>query len=157
MSIIPGRGTEERRAWIETSDFGVNSEHDATTRRAIFEAWQAEQPARRAERDAFNAEVVRDFEGGFDPRGCYVYVLWDQSGEPIYVGQSTNVLSRVGSHMSPGRKGPDVARVSFIRCASKESMCALERHMIFLLNPRLNIALNEHKREEEWERRQTQP
>jgi hypothetical protein len=76
----------------------------------------------------------------FDPHGFCVYLLWGNDEErPIYVGQSINVMGRVGSHMTSD-KGPLTRRVQIVRCASREQMCELESALIELYQPPMNIA-----------------
>ena len=64
----------------------------------------AERYAERVERDrqANAARMVSANIGdSFDPHGYYVYLLWGADPDkPLYVGQSSNILSRLGSHMS---------------------------------------------------------
>jgi hypothetical protein len=76
----------------------------------------------------------------FDPHGFCVYLLWsDDTERPIYVGQSINVMGRVGSHMTSD-KGPLTRRVQIVRCTSREQMCALEASLIELYQPPMNTA-----------------
>lgn len=70
----------------------------------------AERYAERVERDrqANAARMVSANIGdSFDPHGYYVYLLWGADPDkPLYVGQSSNILSRLGSHMSKRGKAP---------------------------------------------------
>ena len=75
----------------------------------------------------------------FDPHGFCVYLLWgDDEDRPIYVGQSVNVMGRVGSHMTSD-KGPLTRKVQIVRCSSREQMCELESSLIELYQPPMNI------------------
>jgi predicted GIY-YIG superfamily endonuclease len=75
-----------------------------------------------------------------DTRGWFVYVLHGQTlDDVIYVGLSTNVLARVGTHMGSRDRRHLIERVTFIRCASKEEMRRREYELIRRLRPRLNI------------------
>jgi len=81
---------------------------------------------------------VRALNGqDIDPRGWFVYILWNSANKVIYVGQSRNVLHRVGSHVV--KHGDQIARVSLIRCASRRRMELTEDWLIDLFQPPLNI------------------
>jgi hypothetical protein len=68
----------------------------------------------------------------FDPNGFFVYLLWgDDPDRPIYVGQSRDVLSRMGT----GTRRFAVKNVQWIRRESKEAMDELERSLIRLYQP----------------------
>ena len=79
----------------------------------------------------------------FDPRGFFVYILWDDEDEAVYVGQSANVLSRTGKHMEDAEKRGQTVRVSFVRCETRREMDATEAWLISKLDPHLNIALTD--------------
>lgn len=89
-------------------------------------------------RDALPAgEAVID---GFDPHGWFVYILWGNDPDrPLYVGQSTNVLSRLGSHLGQNERRATVRRVSLIRCDTRADMNEVEWDLIAGLRPSLNI------------------
>jgi predicted GIY-YIG superfamily endonuclease len=82
------------------------------------------------------AELVENV--GFDPHGFFVYVLWDHNGSPLYVGQSTNVLSRLGTHMA-GTKRRSTARVTLTKHRTRSHMDKAEMALIREYRPRLNI------------------
>lgn len=76
-----------------------------------------------------------------DPSGFFVYCLWGTSDRrPVYVGRSTNVVARLGSHMGDQVRRGLVRRVTLTRCPDFESMCLLERQLIAQYRPELNIA-----------------
>jgi hypothetical protein len=75
----------------------------------------------------------------FDVRGSFVYLLLDDHGEPLYVGESGNVLARLGSHMSDPTKRRLVRHVKLIRRPSSTSRKALEKQLIGYLQPPLNV------------------
>jgi hypothetical protein len=97
---------------------------------------------------AARAEAQRSIEGvaevdlgDFDPHGWFVYQLWgDDPMTPLYVGQSQNILSRLGSHMGVSSKRAKVKRVRLTRCATKQEMAALEKRLIRKYNPPGNSA-----------------
>jgi excinuclease UvrABC nuclease subunit len=74
-----------------------------------------------------------------DPHGCYVYILWGCTRRPLYVGKSTNILSRVGDHVSnPGRRA-QIATIQILRCESRPIMDELELSLIDLHQPPWNV------------------
>lgn len=70
--------------------------------------------------------------------GHFVYVLWADT-EPIYVGSSSNVLARLGQHMS-GPKRPQVTRVTVKEYPSHWMMIEAELALIRRYRPPLNVA-----------------
>lgn len=98
---------------------------------------KAEMVTREAVLDGLVSAGIGD---RFDPRGFFVYILWG-SDDPIYVGQSTNVIARLGSHMTDPGKRSATERIQLIRCDSRDQMCSTERHLIARYRPPLNIAL----------------
>src|SRR4051812_23425341 len=78
------------------------------------------------------------------PHGWFVYILWGESpSRPLYVGQSTNVLSRIGSHMGDAEKRRLTKRIDLIRCGSNDEMVAMEKRLILEWSPWLNVLGNE--------------
>lgn len=77
----------------------------------------------------------------FDPHGCFTYCLWgDDPQRPLYVGQSTNILARLGSHLGDGLKRPHIQRVTVTRHDGPEAMCRAEAGLIALHQPPWNRA-----------------
>jgi hypothetical protein len=77
---------------------------------------------------------------GFNPNGYFVYVLWgDEADQPLYVGQSINVLARLGAHMNEPLKRAAVQSVALIRCKSQKHMTATEIELIRTLRPEWNV------------------
>ena len=92
--------------------------------------------------DAVSSAQVRHWQpdpgGGFNPHGYFVYCLWgDDHSCPIYVGQSTNVMGRLGSHVNT--KGAQIRCVTLLRCRSQRQMEGIETRMIDHYQPPLNI------------------
>lgn len=81
-----------------------------------------------------------------DPRGDYVYVLRDDTG-PIYVGSSSNVMSRIGTHMEDQGKRSATEMVEIIRCPDRTNMLDTERFLIQKYRPPLNILGNPDARQ----------
>lgn len=77
----------------------------------------------------------------FSPHGYYVYLLWgDRRYRPLYVGQSRNVLRRIGQHVSD--YGELINDVDVIPCDSQEEMTSIEQAMIEALSPMWNFTFN---------------
>jgi hypothetical protein len=82
-----------------------------------------------------------DLEAGFDPRGCFVYLLWGADDTtPLYVGQSSNVLARLGTHLADTMKRAVIERVTMVRCKSRKHMDRTELRLIRHYRPPWNIA-----------------
>lgn len=74
-----------------------------------------------------------------ETHGHFVYCLWGEDDEtPLYVGRSTNVLSRVGSHLADATKKDVVRRVSLIPCETQHAMNLLEARLIRTHQPLWN-------------------
>lgn len=138
----------------EITEIANQTYADAMAVESLIERWIAKEEAaeRRAEkeaklRQAFARNVVEsvDSKGHFDPHGWFVYLLWGADTEsPIYVGQSRNILSRLGSHLQDSAKRKMVKRVQLIRCKSAGDMDRLELQLIREYRPRLNVAMVPH-------------
>lgn len=77
---------------------------------------------------------------GLDPFGYYVYLLWPDkdAAKPVYVGQSRNLFSRLGSHMTDPAKRYKVYWVTIVRCKDEDSMNRVEEDLIRHHCPPLN-------------------
>lgn len=137
---IPRGDRERSRTFIRKGDAekfhaAVIAEKDAE-RRIIEPMWRKVLRTQLDDR----AEILTDH---LNPQGSFVYLLWGASEDkPVYVGMSTNVLSRLGSHMNNETKRQRVTKVTLIRCYSIEDARALELRLIRFYNPELNIADN---------------
>jgi excinuclease UvrABC nuclease subunit len=74
-----------------------------------------------------------------NPHGFNVYLLCEDSGRPIYVGQSANILSRLGTHLSQVEKRSRVTSVQVINCDTRQAMDDLELALIKIYQPSLNV------------------
>lgn len=72
--------------------------------------------------------------------GWFVYVLWE-GDKPLYVGQSRNVLARLGSHASDPMKRYRMTDITLNAFESEREMVEAEARLIKELQPELNIAL----------------
>lgn len=70
-------------------------------------------------------------------RGLYALRRW---GKIVYIGQSNNILRRIGEHAAEGVKEFD--SFSYIRCDDKRERDRLEAHWINYFKPKYNINLN---------------
>jgi predicted GIY-YIG superfamily endonuclease len=76
----------------------------------------------------------------FDPHGYYVYLLWGDDDEtPLYIGQSRNVLGRLGSHMTNNDRRNLVKSVQLIKCSGKRTMDRTEAALIREYKPPMNV------------------
>jgi hypothetical protein len=111
--------------------------------RNVFDA-EREELCRRieeAKEEAARQIAAESIDGSFDPAGCFVYILWGADPDrPVYVGQSSNVLGRIGEHMGDRGKRELTRRVQVIRCQDKAVMNQTEAQLIRALRPLLNIA-----------------
>ncbi len=83
-------------------------------------------------------EKVGIADGDFDPRGYFVYLLFEaDTAAPFYVGRSANILGRLGSHHAT--YGPQIVAVRLISCETKDEMEGLERTLILKHLPKGNI------------------
>ena len=78
-------------------------------------------------------------DNGFNPHGFFIYLLWENPDQPIYIGQSSNVCGRLGTHVS-SNYGWRIKDVTLIRCQSEEQMKITEAELIDLYQPELNRA-----------------
>ena len=74
-----------------------------------------------------------------EPAGHYVYVLL-QGDQVLYVGMSSNVLARLGTHTNDRRFLGRLTRVRLIRCKSRAAAIRVEAQLIRALCPLHNIA-----------------
>lgn len=92
------------------------------------------------QRQSLAAHLMALAPDGSGGRYCGCYILW-RDAEAVYVGQSTNVLSRVGSHRSrkepPIRGGFDGA---YIVWCNPDELNATEQRLIEELQPQFNRA-----------------
>lgn len=100
-------------------------------------AYEANIDVLLRERERHCEYAVEALGSTFDPRGCFVYLIYeDDTDQPVYVGRSTNVLRRIGGHR--GGHARDATRVSLIRCSNFRDMCVLEEALIRKHQPRFN-------------------
>lgn len=84
------------------------------------------------------SQLVVDLGGTtLDPVQSGVYLLWDADNTPLYVGESCNVLRRIGDHLGTPEIVAQVARVSIVPCDEVERR-ALEAFLIAYYRPALN-------------------
>jgi hypothetical protein len=114
-------------------------------RGAVERATRRENAAARATaqaetRIAFALDGIASATGAYlDPHGFYVYLLRESAGKPpIYVGQSTNILSRLGSHMTAPDRRYRVKHIEVLRCKNRRQMDLTEARLIRHFKPELN-------------------
>lgn len=88
--------------------------------------------------EAFDLSETENFRD-YAPGTYHVYMLYDVDERLLYVGQSSNIINRLGQHYNHPDRGGRIARVAMIRCATRDAMRQLETHLIGELQPELNI------------------
>lgn len=97
--------------------------------------WNIENAKKEAVAGIANVEIG----DCIDPHGHFVYILWGED-EPIYIGMSSNILSRIGRHMDSSDKRAATKRIQLIRCIDRAKAADTEWSLIGKYCPRLNIA-----------------
>lgn len=167
MSVIAGQGTAEalRRLAEDVSrlssskspegwpfkcapfalSFHLNGAAERLERRLASDTtWEARQIDRLSRQlthanKALARSNLGPLEDGIDPNGYFVYYLWRPgSNTPAYVGQSRNVLARLGQHVY--NHGQSIARVTVVRCQTQAEMIRFEAAEIRRLQPIWNRA-----------------
>lgn len=77
--------------------------------------------------------------------GFWVYVLRGEGRCILYIGQSRNVLNRLGRHMVAPDRAHLVRSVDVFECADAIEMSSLEARLIRYYKPPLNKALTERE------------
>lgn len=100
---------------------------------------QRPTPPRKRPKDAREA-CTASLQVAADPHGHFVYCPWgDDPDRPLYVGQSSNLYSRLGTHLSNSTRRWSIKRVSTIRCESRADAFNLEGQLILIHRPEWNI------------------
>jgi hypothetical protein len=71
------------------------------------------------------------------PNGYFVYFLYGTDDELLYVGQSANILARLGQHVK--KLGRRISRIETTQYSTAWQMMRAERDAITSMNPVLNI------------------
>lgn len=134
--------SEQIRILAKTVESQLKARIAAADETVAASEHQANRALARAERQLAEglAGIATEVIGeSFDPHGCFVYLLWGRDDQkPLYVGKSTNVLARLGTHMSTPEKRAKTTRTMLIRCASEQQMDATERRLIAKYQPPMN-------------------
>ena len=111
---------------------------------ALEARWENKQEAvKRAGRAALAKRIETTGVGEFfDPEGYFVYILWGEGERPVYVGQSANILARLGAHFGNRAKRRLITKIQLVRCATRHVMDTTEADLIAHYRPQLNIAGN---------------
>lgn len=135
-------------AKIEAAAQDLIAETDAAKRRhkEAEAAWERERRTLEkmrvcAERDSVATAVAAARQKGplENPIGYYVYFLWAYGGELMYVGESRNILGRLGDHMRNPERQYAICRITTIECADEAAMHRLEGAAIREHQPPWNI------------------
>jgi predicted GIY-YIG superfamily endonuclease len=71
----------------------------------------------------FDLEPIKDLQGYF------VYLMWDENDDAVYIGMSTNPYNRIKNHMARTWFGK-LRTIDIIPCESEDDMRDLERAQI---------------------------
>lgn len=74
-----------------------------------------------------------------------VYVMFDKEMQPMYVGQTKNIMHRLAEHYHDGvlsKWADEFAFLAFKECADPELRLITEMQYIKQLRPQLNVAHN---------------
>jgi excinuclease UvrABC nuclease subunit len=121
----------------------------AREREAHARAMEEERAAHHRTRERASERIATkitdiaadNIDGDFDPRGFFVYFLWgNETDRPLYVGKSTNILSRLGTHLTDPVKRWQITRVTLLKCETAQRMDHTESRMIRHYQPPLNKA-----------------
>jgi hypothetical protein len=134
QSKRPGRGG--RRRWRARYIDSNGRERSKSFDRRV----DAEQFLAIREKARVRAELLASDGDGIDPAGYYVYLLWAIEGDakPVYIGQSGNILARLGSHLGDPSKRAGVGWITLIRCTSQQAMMRREAELIRKYRPAWN-------------------
>lgn len=98
----------------------------------------AERSRERTEREAAR-DVGTSQPGPLEhPHGFYVYHLWSHSDGLLYVGLSTNILSRLGSHLVTPDRRRHIGRVTATEYPDRGAMVRAEEIAIRAHQPPWN-------------------
>jgi hypothetical protein len=75
--------------------------------------------------------------------GCYVYLIRGHNDEVLYVGASTNITYRIGTHLNSGQlsnpeKLSTAKTIEKIRCSGPSAMARIEKELIERYQPPWN-------------------
>lgn len=136
--VAEDEAMREIRRWSEMAALIVNGaveQADRTTVAPLAKLNTSRQEIRSAAK-----RMVRESVGTeFNPNGFFVYQLIGANDEVLYVGQSENVMSRIGSRLYDPLKRGAIERVRLVRCLTREDMNKLELTLIAEFCPRWNI------------------
>jgi hypothetical protein len=83
-------------------------------------------------------------EAGLPERGgCYVYALDDAAGRCFYIGQSSSLLTRLGSWQAV--HGGRIAGIRVLRCRDAGDMDVTENFLVYRMQPAENISGTENE------------
>jgi predicted GIY-YIG superfamily endonuclease len=94
---------------------------------------------RRSQDEAAVAAVAISRSPLENPWGFYVYYLWGDDGLLLYVGKSTNLLSRLGQHVADKAKRRGIAHITVTEYLNEPVMIRAEARAIRALRPQWNI------------------
>jgi hypothetical protein len=73
------------------------------------------------------------------PGGDVVYFILDSDGQPLYIGRTMGLYTRLGCHsVVRGSPGNGAVRVAWLACSDWREADEIESALIFSLKPPLN-------------------
>jgi predicted GIY-YIG superfamily endonuclease len=72
-------------------------------------------------------------------RPVYVYRLYSETDELLYIGQTAHPKRRVDAHRAKARFGKDIARVALVKYPNRADAVAAEAEAILNEDPRWNV------------------
>ncbi len=127
---------------IANIETGVSRNPRETTRSALEKALDAETPASVVEAADRSSEIegvgkMKDFDPHSDdqfPTSPGIYVLYDVSDRPIYIGKSSNIRRRLREHTEKfWYRSPIVEKASFVQVDDEVLRGQLEETLIKFL------------------------
>jgi hypothetical protein len=117
----------------------MEREHEAQRKLWEYERKLLTRLREEAEADCA-AQVGEQHPGPLkQPHGFYVYFLWARDDSLLYVGMSTNILLRLGQHLSNPERRYRIARITTTRHRDEAEMRRVETRAIWNLHPPWNV------------------
>jgi hypothetical protein len=140
--LAPAIAEIEREAAVQLVALRTEIEAQRRAYQERRNEWESDrrslkQMRERAERDTVAVAATPQDGPLEEPHGYYVYYLWAHDGTLLYIGRSTNVLSRLGQHVNKHRHA--IWRITALACPDEETMCRVEAQEIRQHRPPLNI------------------
>lgn len=111
----------------------------ATAKYAAGDIRQANEAVKRSQ-VASASGIAR--LASFSPTGPHVYLLYGEAKRVLYVGQSENVIARLGNHLTHPERRDRIKEISILKCKDYDDMMQCEAQLIRRHQPEWNIKGN---------------